>query len=99
MEKLWIFIKRNGSDYISSILTTTLSSTLEGDNTSIEAYLVDDGVRKHMEPSIDAMLGNGPHQFGAMVQLAPCKNAYRWKTKGLCICLVIWKDQQQATAG
>lgn len=65
-----ISFKHNRCDYDSDCFTVTARNKTKGDVESIEANLVNNGVKKRLNPSIEVFFFmDGRHQNGALSQL------------------------------
>lgn len=68
-QKLSVSAPQNGFDYGRGVLTVTLQTILDDNDTAIEAFLVDDGVNKRLKPTVQVALADGWHRFAALFEL------------------------------
>lgn len=68
-KKLRSSVKQSEFVYGRGVFTDTLRTTLEADDKSNEGLLMDDGVYKRLDPSIQMTLVDGRYRFAAFSQL------------------------------
>lgn len=96
-KKLRVSIQRNEFHYSRAVLAVTLWTIVEGNDTAIEALLVNDGVHERLKPTVQVALVDLRHRFATLSQLASGKRRYNWQCEGLQMCLVIQRDRRPMT--
>lgn len=93
-----VSIQRNGFDYRRDVLSVTLLTIVDGNETEIKGLLVHGNNNKRLKPYIQIVFVDGQYRFAPLSQLASGEERYNWLYQGLQMYPVFRKDRHWMTA-